>query len=448
MGTGSDLLGDDDRLTEDARLVAAATSGARKRAAAVVEHWREMATNGPRFRGGDRINPLSGREHDRLWEEGDGNVVAALLRDRVRRDSYVAGLAVNEFVARYVPESVLEVAHEVVARANGVRVVYSVGRAGQEAPFVETEDVHAAAAAFAAAEGNKRPFVIRSAYGPAFPAGGSGGIIASTSETTGAVENGTAAYGKWCSTGDPAFGAAYALAVAEADLQRRLREEGWKELCFYSDDGRTVIDGIRGDGHTQCFGKSFAEVRREYPDAVVATFEEASERVAGKLIDAVANPITADAFNDALNMLPPVRWQQFGEVEIFACSEPLYADITTIYVRLGESHFAFSDRMGLPFADIVQKAASAAGRDDLIALARGVAAASVADIERGRYTGPLVGSDSRGIYQDVGRGQYVRHEFGALKDVQHRAGGVLRVEYQGGRVTTKETRAAELGRER
>ena len=104
----------------DAQRVLRMNKGSLGRARKVIEHWKDMAKE-PRYEGGnwltgDRINPLANREHDALWEAGDGDEVAAAVRHALRGDVNLSRLVVNnEDLKRYVSHRLLDVARQVIA---------------------------------------------------------------------------------------------------------------------------------------------------------------------------------------------------------------------------------------------------------------------------------------------------------------------------------------------
>lgn len=102
-----DLFGDD----TVANII---TPDTRKRADMVISHWQEMVTNGERRVGGhwngEILNPIANREHDALWEHGDGDAVSHLVAQKIKSSPEVAKLALHPDVKRYVSHHLLDLA--------------------------------------------------------------------------------------------------------------------------------------------------------------------------------------------------------------------------------------------------------------------------------------------------------------------------------------------------
>ena len=64
-------------------------------------------------------------------------------------------------------------------------------------------------------------------------------------------------------------------------------------------------------------------------------------------------PVEIDeaAWHEALNMLPPLAWQNTACGESFKSSERITGAITAIYVRINDRHFRFDDSVTMPHAD-------------------------------------------------------------------------------------------------
>jgi hypothetical protein len=84
-------------------------------------------------------------------------------------------------------------------------------------------------------------------------------------------------------------------------------------------------------------------------DLVILPFAEACRRR-----DAAARSqpveITAARWAEALELLPPVGWQNDGARESFKQPERITGMITSIYVRLGDRQFSFADDIRTPHA--------------------------------------------------------------------------------------------------
>lgn len=103
-----DLFGDD----TVANII---TPDTRKRADTVIKHWQEMVSKGERrvegHWNGEILNPLANREHDALWEHGDGEAVSHLVAQKIKSNPEVAKLAIHPDVKRYVSHRLLDLAN-------------------------------------------------------------------------------------------------------------------------------------------------------------------------------------------------------------------------------------------------------------------------------------------------------------------------------------------------
>ena len=64
---------------------------------------------------------------------------------------------------------------------------------------------------------------------------------------------------------------------------------------------------------------------------------------------------TLDAFEDALNVMPPSRWQRVNGVEMFHICERITLDLVSWHARRGDRFFTFTDRASRPAIDIARK---------------------------------------------------------------------------------------------
>ena len=70
--------------------------------------------------------------------------------------------------------------------------------------------------------------------------------------------------------------------------------------------------------------------------------------------------ITADEWQDALEVLPPEKWQTVAGVEIFRMMERLTGNITAHFARIGDRYFCANRRTSADYADLAAEVASAA----------------------------------------------------------------------------------------
>lgn len=124
--------------------------------------------------------------------------------------------------------------------------------------------------------------------------------------------------------------------------------------CFYSPATHTIIDLINADETSVIDGASLAEVRQRYPDAEVVRFEEAIERKEAAFIRP-PEPISAEQFQTALEVMPPAGWASNGLTETFRLGERISAGIARWYCRIGENHYTLADRVALKPGEVVAK---------------------------------------------------------------------------------------------
>lgn len=129
------------------------------------------------------------------------------------------------------------------------------------------------------------------------------------------------------------------------------------ELCYVSLSKHVVIDFARADGRTQIFGQTLEETRQRYPDAQVMEFDKAVDAIESSMIDDHATEITEEQFFEALEALPPKRWQRFANSESFMMIEHFYGIVTSVYVRVDNRYYTFHDRCTLSHDDIIRKVA-------------------------------------------------------------------------------------------
>lgn len=111
---------------DDAQVVLRASKSTLGRAQKVIEHWLDAAQN-PRYEGGnwisgDCLNPLANREHDALWEYGDGNQVSAIVRQEIRNNVDLAHLITSDsLIQRYADRNMLKLANAIIAKEESKR---------------------------------------------------------------------------------------------------------------------------------------------------------------------------------------------------------------------------------------------------------------------------------------------------------------------------------------
>jgi hypothetical protein len=78
-----------------------------------------------------------------------------------------------------------------------------------------------------------------------------------------------------------------------------------------------------------------------------------------KIADFTTGPveITAERFDEMLNVLPPMKWRGGRGAQSFMMCEFTYADITDIFCEIRGRYFTLSDSCTLTHEDIMQRCA-------------------------------------------------------------------------------------------
>ena len=127
--------------------------------------------------------------------------------------------------------------------------------------------------------------------------------------------------------------------------------------CFYVPQTGTCIDYIHPvTGQSMHYGRTHTEMAAAYPNDRVEIWNIADiqQHQEARLISQ-PEPITSEAFNDALEMLPPNNWVHNGMFESFQCCEHFSGRITATYLRRGLKAWVFRDVAGMTHDAIVEK---------------------------------------------------------------------------------------------
>jgi len=68
----------------------------------------------------------------------------------------------------------------------------------------------------------------------------------------------------------------------------------------------------------------------------------------------VAFPVIEAEWDEALNMLPPSRWVNYGPSESFMVPEPITGILYTFYVRVGGNRYRVNHDVGTSHWDLVK----------------------------------------------------------------------------------------------
>ena len=97
------------------------------------------------------------------------------------------------------------------------------------------------------------------------------------------------------------------------------------------------------------------ELQATYPGAVLGTELEFTAQME-QACRTEPEHITADQFQDAFEVLPPVGWTSEGsQTESFKFMEHYSGRITSVYARVGDRFYRFLDVCSLSHAEIISK---------------------------------------------------------------------------------------------
>lgn len=131
--------------------------------------------------------------------------------------------------------------------------------------------------------------------------------------------------------------------------------------CFYKQGEMHIQDlAVQDkDGNwTAFYSGDTAEVMEARTGAVLRDFEEACVEISKVEREQYVKPavkITAKGFDDALNVLPPCRWNRGDHTEWFHVSERLTGDLVNWYVRVGDQYHTFVDDARLSPVQILER---------------------------------------------------------------------------------------------
>jgi hypothetical protein len=119
---------------------------------------------------------------------------------------------------------------------------------------------------------------------------------------------------------------------------------------------RSIADVIH-DGLGETDAEAIRRLTPEYGTALSAMpAAEAQVLYEAQFITAVRE-ITAEDYDDALNVLPPVDWTRHSGGESFKISERIAGRITAIYVALNGHHYRFDDDIRTSHVDCLKRVA-------------------------------------------------------------------------------------------
>lgn len=116
----------------------------------------------------------------------------------------------------------------------------------------------------------------------------------------------------------------------------------------------TIVDFVRqGAGETD--EAAILRLRPQYGTALSALpADEAQNRYEARF-KTLVEEISAEAFDDGLNVLPPFAWIHRSGGQSFKISERIAGCVTAIYVELGGRYFRFNDDIRTPHEECLKR---------------------------------------------------------------------------------------------
>lgn len=109
----------------------------------------------------------------------------------------------------------------------------------------------------------------------------------------------------------------------------------------------SIIDYVRqGAGETD--DMAIARLKGEYGTALSAMPANEAQDLYEAQFKTPVEEISAEQFDDALNVLPPFAWTRTGGAQSFKISERIAGAITAVYVTIGDRYFRFQDDIHTP----------------------------------------------------------------------------------------------------
>jgi len=128
------------------------------------------------------------------------------------------------------------------------------------------------------------------------------------------------------------------------------------KLCVVSLTSKTIVAEWNAEAcRTVSSGLDLEEVRSEYPDARVMSFDAGFAAVEAAFVTE-PEEVTEEYFTAMLNILPPYRWHREAGAEAFAICERTFGNVTRWLVRVGTFYYSFEDRATLSHREVFEKA--------------------------------------------------------------------------------------------
>lgn len=114
----------------------------------------------------------------------------------------------------------------------------------------------------------------------------------------------------------------------------------------------SVVDAVGPNGLGFFSHQSQAELETRYGPLQIISADEAAEIAVQKAISPPVE-VSEETFQDALDVLPPLRWFRGGHTESFRICEAISGTVHTALVRVGSRYFQTSQRLSMSHQDLV-----------------------------------------------------------------------------------------------
>jgi len=112
------------------------------------------------------------------------------------------------------------------------------------------------------------------------------------------------------------------------------------EQIFYSPEKKLCIDFVDEKGLSYWCGKSLDDLKGEYGNVVVITYDEYQEIERKRWTQPPAE-VTEEQFQNQLEVLPPENWKQIPGGEYFQMCEYWSCQETSYYARFNGKFYTF-----------------------------------------------------------------------------------------------------------
>lgn len=138
------------------------------------------------------------------------------------------------------------------------------------------------------------------------------------------------------------------------------------EKVFHVPGNIYIEDSARPDAtgvyRSRCRGHTIEEMRVKAPGVLLRSWDEAMPEIKAAERAVYARPpkgITAEQFDEMLNVLPPMKWERRGASESFMICEATTGSLRSIFCRVGDKFYEMCDETRLTHDEILARVAAA-----------------------------------------------------------------------------------------